>query len=76
MRIEDFGLTKTERMLFCGLDQFGIPKEDMKMIAFFLKPDDHVLMIHFLKTHPDATHQDIMQETARLLKQRKRLENQ
>ena len=73
MSIEDLGLTKIERLLLYGLNQFNMSAEDMKLIVIFLKEDDQLLMIHYLKTHPDATRQDILKETERLLEQRKRL---
>lgn len=73
MSIEELGLTKTERLLLYGLNQFKMSAEDMKMIVIFLKEDDQLLLIHYLKTHPNATRQDILKETERLLIQRKRL---
>ena len=76
MSTEDIGLTKTERALYYGLTLFDLSQDERNMIVIFLKPDDQVLMIHYLKTHPDATRQDILKETERLLIQRKRLEEQ
>ena len=74
MSIAELGLTKTERLLLYGLNQFKVSKEDMKAIVLFLEEeDDQILMIHYLKTHPNATPQDILNESGRLLKQRKRL---
>ena len=76
MSIDGQGLNKTTALLIYGLMQFQMGEEDMEMIVTFLEEDDQVLMIHYLATHPDATQQDILKETARLLKQRKRLEEQ
>ena len=74
MSIAELGLTKTERLLLYGLNQFKVSKEDMKAIVLFLEEeDDQLLMIYYLKTHPNATPQDILNESGRLLKQRKRL---
>ena len=73
MSIAELGLTKTERLLIYGLNQFKVSKEDMKAIVIFLEEDDQILMIHYLKTHPNATHQDILKEAERLLTQRKML---
>ena len=67
------GLTKTEKILLAGMEHFGMSKEDMKMIVFFLEEDDKLLLVHYMKTHSNATPQDILTETARLLKQRKKL---
>ena len=70
---EKYGLTKIERLLIYGLSQFPISEEDQEAIFLFLKEeDDKLLMIYYLKTHPDATPQDILNESGRLLKQRQR----
>lgn len=69
-------LTKTERALLYGLNLRKMNREDMKAIVIFLEEeDDQILMIHYLKTHPNATHQDILNESGRILEQRKRLMN-
>jgi hypothetical protein len=69
----ELGLTKTERLLLYGLKMFKVTKEDAAAIMAFLEEDDHILMIHYLKTHTNATPQDILNESGRILKQRKRL---
>lgn len=71
--IAELGLTKTERLLLYGLNQFKVSKEDMKTVVLFLNEDEQILMIHYLITHMNATPQDILRETERLLTQRKRL---
>ena len=71
--IAELGLTKTERLLLYGLNQFNVSEEDMKTIVLFLNEDEQVLMIHYLITHMNATPQDILRETERLLTQSNRL---
>ena len=67
-------LTQTQKLLIYGLSQFSISEEDQEAIFLFLEnEDDQLLMIHYLKTHPHATPQDILNESGRLLKQRKRI---
>lgn len=74
MSIEELGLTKTDRLLLYGLKQFDMPSEEAAAISVYLdEEDDQVLMIDYLVNHPNATHQEIMNEFGRLLKQRKRL---
>ena len=66
-------LTKTQRLLLYGLNQFEMPSEEAAAISVYLEEDDQVLMIDYLVHHRDATHQEIMNEFGRLLEQRKRL---
>ena len=67
-------LTQIEKLLIYGLSQFPLSEEDQEAIFLFLREeDDQLLMIHYLKTHLDATAQDIINESGRLLKQRKYL---
>ena len=66
-------LTKTQRLLLYGLDQLKMPDEEAAAIVAYLEEDDQVLMIDYLVHHLNATHQEIMNEFGRLLKQRKRL---
>ena len=66
--------TKTEDMLLYGLKvKFGMPREESAAIVTYLIEDDQVLMIDYLMNHPNATHQEIMNEFGRLLKQRQEL---
>lgn len=66
-------LTQTQKLLIYGLRQFPLPEEDQEAIFLFLeKEDDQLLMIHYLKTHPNASTQEILNESGRLLRQRKR----
>ena len=74
MEDKKYGLTKIERLLIYGLKQFNLSDDDLNAIVMFLEEeDDKLLMIYYLKTHPDATSQDILNESGRLLKQRQRL---
>lgn len=66
-------LTKVQKMLLYGLKLFKVTKEDAVAIVAFLEEDDQILLIHYMKTQPNATPQDILNESGRLLKQRKRL---
>ena len=68
--------TKIQRGLLYGLKQFDMPSEEAAAIyAYLEEEDDQVLMIDYLASHLNATHQEIMNEFGRLLKQRKRLTN-
>ena len=66
-------LTKTQRLLLYGLNQFEMPSEEAAAIVVYLEEDDQVLMIDYLVHHLNATHQEIMNEFGRLMKQRKKL---
>ena len=61
-------------MLMYGLKHFNMPSKDAAAILVYLQEDDKVLMIDFLVNHKYATHQEIMNEFGRLLKQRKKIE--
>ena len=66
-------LTKVQKTLLYGLKQFEMPSEEAASIVAYLEEDDQVLMIDYLVHHLNATHQEIMNEFGRLLKQRKKL---
>ena len=66
-------LTKVQKTLLYGLKMFKVEKEDATAIVAFLEEDDQILLIHYMQTHTNATPQDILNETGRLLKQRKEL---
>ena len=67
-------LTQIEKLLIYGLNLTDLPEEDQEAIFLFLEEeDDQILMIHYLKTHPNATPQEIRNESGRLLRQRKNL---
>ena len=67
-------LTQTERLLAYGLNQFPINQEDkLTMLAFLQEEEDQLLMIHYLKTHPTAQEQEIMNEYGKILTRRKKL---
>ena len=65
-------LTQIEKLLIYGLSQFPMSEQDQETTFLFLKEEnDQLLMIHYLKTHPNATSQDILNECGRILKRRK-----
>ena len=64
---------KTRKLLLYGLKTFEMPTDEAAAIATYLTEDDQVLMIDYLLHNPNATHQEIMNEFGRLLKQRKKL---
>ena len=67
-------LTKIEKGLLYGLKvHFKMPKEESAAILTYLEEDDKLLMFHWLVHNLDATHQEIMNEFGRLLKQRAKL---
>ena len=69
-------LSKIQRLLAYGLNQYGVSTEDGVAIILFLKEEaDQLLMIDYLINHPEATPQEILNESGRLLIQRKRLKN-
>lgn len=66
------GLTKTQKLLLYGLKQAKIGKTNSVSIAYCMKEeDDQLLMIHYLLGHPKATEQEILNESGRILEQRK-----
>ena len=64
-------LTKVQRLLIYGLKLFKVTKEDAVAIVAFMAEDDQVLLIHYMKTHPNATEQEILNESGRILERRK-----
>ena len=67
-------LTQIEKLLSYGLSQFPINQEDrLTMLAFLREEEDQLLMIYYLKTHPDATEQEILNQYGAILTRRKRL---
>lgn len=67
-------LSRTEKILASSLMHHNMDTQDIISTLVFLEnEDDQLLMIHYLKTHPETTQQDILNETGRLLKQRKKL---
>ena len=70
-------LTQTEKLLIYGLHQFQISEQNQEAIFLFLREeDDQLLMIYYLKTHPSATEQDILNESGRILERRKTITKQ
>ena len=69
-------LTQIEKLLAYGLNQFPINEEDkLTLLAFLTEEEDQLLMIHYLKTHPNAKEQEIMNAYGEILLRRKRLNN-
>ena len=67
-------LTKIQGLLLYGLKQFEMPRDEAAAISVYLEEeDDQVLMIDYLVNHLNATHQEIMNEFGRLLKQRTKI---
>lgn len=67
-------LTQTEKELIYGLTLFPITEENQEAIFLFLREEhDQQEMIHYLKTHRNATEQEILNESGRILQQRKNL---
>ena len=67
-------LTKTQRLLAYGLNQFRINEEDkLTMLAFLEQEEDQLLMIRYLQTHLQATEQEILNAFGQILLRRKNL---
>ena len=67
-------LSQTEQLLAYGLNQFQINKEDkLTILAFLQNEEDQLLMIYYLKTHPQVNEEDIMNEYGKILTRRKKL---
>ncbi len=69
-------LTPIQEGLLYGLKQFNMPTKDAAVITAYLEEErDQVEMMYYLATHKDATHQEIMNEFGRLLKERQKSTN-
>ena len=67
-------VTKTQKLLLTGLNQFNTKKQNRIIIMMCLeKEDDQLLMIDYLLSHQDATEQDIMNALGDILEQRKKI---
>ena len=64
-------LTKVQKMLLYGLKLYNVAKEDAVAIVAYFEEDDQVMLINYMKTHENATPQDILNESGRILLQRK-----
>ena len=65
-------LTKIQKLLIYGLKQYEVEEDDAVAIVYCMKEeDDQILMIDYLITHPQATHQEILNESGRILELRK-----
>lgn len=70
-------LTFTEQLLTYGINQFPINRRDrLTILAMLTEEEDQMLMIYFLKTHPEAQEQDILNEFGKILTRRKKLTEQ
>ena len=68
-------LTKIQKLLVYGMSQFKMDIDNERIIFSLMKEeDDQLLMIYFLKTHPDATEQEILNASGSILMRRKKLE--
>ena len=67
-------LTQIQEMLVYGMSQFKMDINNKRAIFSVLKEeDDQLAMIKFLMMHPEATEQEILNESGRILIQRKNL---
>ena len=66
-------MTKVQKTLLYGLKLYKVVKDDAVAIVAILEEDDQILLIHYMKMHPNATAQEILNESGRLLEQRKSL---
>ena len=67
-------LTKIQKLLVYGMSQFEMDINNERAIFSVLKEeDDQLEMIKFLMMHPEATEQEILNESGRILTQRKKL---
>ena len=66
-------MTKTQKMLVCGLKRFPISEETLKNVFLFLRKDEAMMkdMIRFLVQNEQATEEDIMSELTRILSMKK-----
>lgn len=70
-------LTLTERLLLYGLKQRNMPTEEAAAISVYLtEEEDQLQMIAYLMKYSNASHQEIMNEFGRLLKERKIINNE
>ena len=70
-------LTFTEQLLTYGINQFPINRRDrLTILAMLTEEDDQLLMIYYLKTHPEAQEKEIMNAYGRILTRRKKLTEQ
>ena len=67
-------VTETQELLVYGMSRFKINIDNKRAIFSVLKEeDDQLEMIKFLMMHPEATEQEILNESGRILTQRKKL---
>ena len=61
-------LTPTQKALIYGLTLFPLTDQDQKAIFHLLKTDEkRMMLIIYLKRHENATSQEILNETARIM---------
>ena len=66
-------LTKIQKTLLSGLKLFQVQKENAVPMVAYMQEEDQIMLIHYMKTHPEATEQEILNESGRILTQRKKL---
>ena len=61
-------LTLAQKLLIYGLTQFSLSEEDQELIFFTMKTEEEQLrLIAFLKTHPNATTQEIYNAVGQII---------
>lgn len=70
--MSDNELTKAEKLLLYGLKQFNVEFEDAMCIATYLKEDEKWILINYMQTRPNATAQDIINQSGKLCEQSKK----
>lgn len=65
-------LTLAQKLLIYGLTQFSLSEEDQELIFFTMKTEEEQLrLIVFLKTHPNATTQEIYNAVGQIIESTK-----
>lgn len=69
-------LTDIQKILIRGLGIFGISlDETTAMILCLTEAEDQISMIEYMMKHREATPQEVKNEFHRIIKQRKKLQN-
>ena len=65
-------LTLAQKLLIYGLTQFSLSEEDRDLIFFTMETEEEQLrLIAFLKTHPNATQQEIYNAVGQIIESTK-----
>ena len=62
-------LTKVQKTLLYGLKLFKVSKENAVALVAHMEENEQLLLIHYMKTHMDATAQEVVNEAGRIIKQ-------